>query len=279
MPSMATVIPVSQTPVYPISGGAPTVPEPQEGKEDRDQAASVVDPDSAVTLWVASWDSQLKQRARGIAWSQSAKQQKLLAVAAGVRPVDVEMVEDISWLAAIVHFFGVLGGERGLACPCGGALRWFLRAMPFLFFVFGFAFIITMTVPLKASAYFSFCGFLILPVAAGVGVGIVREPANRCVLELVELRARSDLELSAKESNVGPRSLTHYTKAIALFSVLILLGWCASFIAVPVLSGDYAVLVVGILGVPVIAAFLFTMISFQRWVACIGGKFVMFLFN
>ena len=209
--------------------------------------------------------------------------QEMMAVAAGSRVVDLRMVGDIWWLAPIVHCFSVLAGERpvGAWCPCRRALQRALRLTPWLTFAFYlWALVLHVSGHVVGSLRNSVVGgaiwyvsTLVFCVAQAMGVRVICEPANRYVLRLVELRARSDLELSSAESNVGPTSLTRNT---GRFAILFVLGLLAQFAGRA--TGEWGALfsVAGIfsalLNCAVIGGMASAIISFQRWVVCIGGQ-------
>ena len=110
------------------------------------------------------------------------------------------------------------------------------------------------------------------PAVAGVvlGMNVVCNPTNQYMLRLVELRARSHLRLSSRESNVGPTSLTFYTKLWAILGVgVVLLPFPAA--AIPhIIAGEW-VRGFQLLTVLLLASLFNVLLTFQRWVACIDG--------
>ena len=237
--------------------------------EQKNDVAVEVAPaqEAAVKLRAFDWTNMIEQGAQA---------QKALSVAAGSRRVDVEMINEIRWFSTLIDCFYVVSGRRRLACPGGGVYQQLGRhVIPFA----TMAVVVLSTVVFTATFQAMYPGvdrflftisIVLLIAAIWQAMRIIREPAHHCVLELVELRARSHLKLSSHESNVGPNSLTFYTKALAValaaFTVPVLI-----FSAVVVATADP----IWLPAVPFMAWFFAASacvaISFQRWVANIGG--------
>ena len=280
--------------VHPMGGERADAQQPTRGhgQPPRQQRGA-----SAVTVRMAPWANPLELELllppapddgdRAVAWVSEnvganfklavvddvetgvaglAEGEEMMVVAAGHRTVDMRMVKDICWLAGLVYFFSVLGGMRRLGCPCGGALQRFFQLSPWLLILYLFVDNAVLDPPETAAA--ALLPMSIVPSCISVVLGrrVVCEPANRYVLRLVEMRARSHLWLSSQESNVGPTSLTFYTKVLVVFGILLL---AAAAMAQPYSSWRGWVL--ALLLVPMISTAWCILICFQRWVACLGG--------
>ena len=216
---------------------------------------------AAVTLHAATWVDMIEGGALA---------QKALSVARGSQRVDLKRVDEIGWLHTVLRCFDMLAG----GCPCGGALQQIARFFPLGWGVFAAYDVMwgrRANDPNRVGRWLAVASSVLLGVACWMGMGIIRQPANGRILDLVELRARSHLKLSSQESNVGPTSLTFYTKAVTVaisaFMLLILVGVFAAFLADPRVD----VVVVLVLLVAFMASGFSMIITFQRWTASIGG--------